>query len=93
MTAPRMTGRVAARPLRAASWAVVISAVVAIAGCASSKPKPLPLEPLTPKIAGALAWSQRIEKVEFPLTVAVTRSAFVVAGHRPPCCRTDRPPA
>ena len=58
------------------------SVVVAVlAGCAASKPKPLPLEPLTPKMAGAVAWSQRIEKVEFPLAVAVNRGTFTVAGN------------
>ena len=56
-------------------------AVAVLAGCAASKPKPLPLEPLTPKMAGAVAWSQRIEKVEFPLAVAVNRGTFTVAGN------------
>ena len=61
-----------------------LAATVLIAGCAllggSSKPKPQPLEPLTPKIGGSVAWSQRIEKVQFPLAVAVARSSFTVAG-------------
>ncbi len=77
MTVHRLTGWAAARPLLAMVGLVIIAVT---AGCAASKPKPLPLEPLTPKIAGALVWSQRIEKIEFPFTVAVTRSAFVVAG-------------
>lgn len=60
------------------AWPVLIAAM--LAGCAADKPKPLPLEPLTPKIAGAVVWNQRIEKVEFPLTVAVSRGMFTVAG-------------
>jgi outer membrane protein assembly factor BamB len=56
-------------------------AALLIAGCAgSSKPKPEPLAPLTPKIGGSVAWTQRIEAVQFPLAVAVTRGVFTVAG-------------
>jgi outer membrane assembly lipoprotein YfgL len=61
-----------------AAW----TALALIAGCASStRPKPQPLEPLTPKIGGTLAWSQRIEGVQFPLAVAVTKGQFTVAGN------------
>ena len=65
-----------ARPL----WLAALLVVVA-AGCASTKPKPQPLEALTPKIAGALAWSQRIEAIQFPLGVAGTPGVFTVAGN------------
>lgn len=52
-----------------------------LAGCAgSSKPKPQPLEPLTPKLTTSIAWSQHIEAVPFPLAVAVTGGTFTVAG-------------
>ena len=52
-----------------------------LAGCAGySKPKPQPLEPLTPTLAVGQAWSQRIDGVQFPLTVAVTPGAFTLAG-------------
>ena len=71
-----LLNRWSAWPMLGASFAVVV-----LAGCAASKPKPLPLEPLTPKMAGAVAWSQRIEKVEFPLAVAVNRGTFTVAGN------------
>ena len=56
-------------------------AVVIIAGCAASKPKPEPLAPLTPKIGGAPAWNARIEGVQFPLAVAVNKGTFTVAGN------------
>jgi outer membrane assembly lipoprotein YfgL len=60
---------------------VALLAVVAlIAGCAASKPKPQPLEPLTPKIGGVPAWNSRVEGVKFPLAVAVTKGLFTVAG-------------
>ena len=58
----------------------LLAAAAVIAGCAASKPKPQPLEPLTPKIGGTLAWSQRIDGVKFPLAVAVTKGQFTVAG-------------
>ncbi|HEV7914428.1 MAG TPA: outer membrane protein assembly factor BamB, partial [Albitalea sp.] len=46
----------------------------------SDKPKPTPLEPLTPLIAGRAVWNQRIEGAQFPLSVAVTPGVFTVAG-------------
>ena len=58
----------------------LLLAAAVLVGCAASKPKPLPLEPLIPKIAGAVVWNKRIEKVEFPLTVAVNRGTFTLAG-------------
>lgn len=69
--------------LRVAGAALAALAVAAlIAGCAGgSKPKPEPLEPLTPKIAGAPAWNHRIEGVQFPLAVAVVKGTFTVAGN------------
>ena len=61
--------------------ASALALVVLLAGCASSsKPTPQPLEPLTPKFTASVAWSQRIEAVQFPLAVAVTRGVFTVAG-------------
>ena len=61
-------------------WALPVLTVTVLMGCAASKPKPQALESLTPKIAGALAWSQRVEKLTFPLNVAVNASTFTVAG-------------
>ena len=75
MTAPISAARISMRLVAA------LAAALVVAGCASSsKPKPQPLEPLTPKIGGSVAWSQRIEGVKFPLEVAVTKGVFTVAG-------------
>jgi outer membrane protein assembly factor BamB len=60
--------------------AIAIAALVA-AGCASrGRPDPQPLDPLTPKINASVAWSQSIDAVKFPLTIAVTKGQFTVAG-------------
>jgi outer membrane assembly lipoprotein YfgL len=68
-------------PLRAAEPLVVCALMLAVlAGCAASKPQPAPLEPLTPSIAGRMVWNQRVDKVDFPLTVAVNGGTFTVAG-------------
>lgn len=66
-------GRVMVR----AAWPLL--AAVLLGACAS-KPKPQPLEPLTPKIAGKQVWNQSVDKIQFPLTVVVNRGAFIVAG-------------
>jgi outer membrane protein assembly factor BamB len=61
--------------------ASALALVVLLAGCAGGgKPTPQPLEPLTPKFTASVAWSQRIEAVQFPLAVAVTRGTFTVAA-------------
>jgi outer membrane assembly lipoprotein YfgL len=64
----------------AAAFMVCAGVIAVLAGCAGSKPQPQPFEPLTPKIAGSVVWNQRVEKVDFPLTVAVNRGVFTVAG-------------
>ncbi len=64
----------------AALCGVALAALATLGGCAASKPKPLPLEALTPKMSGTLVWSQRVEKIEFPLMVAVNGGTFTVAG-------------
>ncbi|MCU0927633.1 MAG: outer membrane protein assembly factor BamB [Burkholderiaceae bacterium] len=57
-----------------------LAALVLLAGCSGSRPKPTPLEPLKPAIAGRQVWSQRVDGVPFPLVVAVQGERFVVAG-------------
>ncbi len=61
----------------------VLAAVGMLAACASGpdKPKPKPLEPLTPQIAGRQVWSQRIDGAQFPLSVAVNAGVFTLAGN------------
>jgi outer membrane assembly lipoprotein YfgL len=61
-------------------WTTVLAVVVVLAACAASKPDPQPLEPLTPSITVASAWSTQIEAVQFPLEIAVTPGQFTVAG-------------
>ena len=70
------------RPLAHLTARIVLAASVAVlAACSSSKPKPTPLEPLTPKIAGKLVWQARVDSVQFALGVATPRNGrFVAAG-------------
>jgi outer membrane protein assembly factor BamB len=61
--------------------ALAFALIGALAACATSdKPKPKPLEPLTPQIAGRQVWSQRIDSSNFPTAVAVNAGVFTVAG-------------
>ena len=57
----------------------LLGAVLLLAACASGKPKPQPLEPLTAKIAGRAVWNQSLANIKFPLTVVALRDSFVVA--------------
>ena len=57
----------------------LLGAVLLLAACASGKPKPQPLEPLTPKIAGREVWKQSLDAIKFPLSVVSVRDSFVVA--------------
>ena len=66
-------------PVIARAALPLIGAVLLLAACASSKPKPQPLEPLTPKIAGREVWNRSIDNVKFPLTVVALRDGFIVA--------------
>ena len=61
----------------------LIGAAILLAGCASGsdRPKPKPLDPLTPQIAGRAVWNQRIDGVAFPMTVAVNGTTFTVASN------------
>jgi outer membrane assembly lipoprotein YfgL len=60
------------------AWPLIGTALL-LAACASSKPKPQPLEPLTPKIAGREVWQRNAESIKFPLGVVSLRDSFVVA--------------
>jgi outer membrane protein assembly factor BamB len=63
----------------ATAFACVLTGV--LSGCATSdKPKPKPLESMTPQIAGRQVWSQRVDSSALPTTVAVNAGVFTVAG-------------
>ncbi|WP_164962324.1 outer membrane protein assembly factor BamB [Rubrivivax sp. JA1026] len=59
---------------------LVLGLAAVLAGCTSSKPKPMPLETVKPTIAGRQVWSARLGSVEFPLAVVVRDGKFRVAG-------------
>jgi outer membrane assembly lipoprotein YfgL len=47
----------------------------------SDKPKPAELENITPKLAGRLVWSAKVDGVGFPLIIAVNGNTFTAAGN------------
>jgi len=78
---------VSRRVLARSGLVLVIAAQ--LSGCGSmnplnwfgaDKPKPAPLEAVTPKIAGRQVWSAKVDSVQFPLAVNVSGSTFTVAG-------------
>ena len=64
--------------LRVAAWSLGLCA--ALAGCSSDKPKPTPLESITPAIAGRSVWDARVDATPFVLMPSVKDDAFIVAG-------------
>ncbi|WP_425259713.1 outer membrane protein assembly factor BamB [Rubrivivax sp. RP6-9] len=69
------------RPVRrpgAVLWAVLLASAL-LAACSSDKPKPTPLQPLTPSIAGKQVWSADIGDVRFQLGVPVRDGKIFVA--------------
>ena len=62
-------------------WAAA-SLVLVLAACSSGpeKPKPTPLENLTPKVAGRQVWRHDLGTVRFPLRMAATADAVVLAS-------------
>ena len=69
--------------MRSLQQLAVFFVAAVLAACASGpdKPKPQPLAPLTPQIAGRQVWSQRVEAAQFPLSVAVNAGVFTLAGN------------
>ena len=73
-----MTGRNQKMP--AAGWACLAMLALLTACSTADRAKPVPLEPLTPQIAGRQVWNQKLDGVNFPLSVAVRAGRFHVAG-------------
>jgi len=70
------------RRLSFRGFAVLLAAVLAatLAGCAADKPKPTPLENLTPKILANQVWEARIGSIGFPMVPTVHDGVFYVAS-------------
>jgi outer membrane protein assembly factor BamB len=70
--------------LRHAAHSLGLAALLALGACSSDKPKPTPLEAITPQIAGRAVWNARVDALPFVLMPAVSKDgktdAFVVAG-------------
>lgn len=66
------------RVIARTAWPL-LGALLLLTACASGKPKPQPLEPLTPKIAGREVWNKSVDNIKFPLGVVALRDSFVVA--------------
>lgn len=69
-----------ARSMGRAAVLLLAAAAALVAGCASDKPKPTPLEPVTAQIAGRQVWNARLDSVRFPLAVTLRDGNFIVAG-------------
>jgi outer membrane assembly lipoprotein YfgL len=59
------------------AWLLALALLV---GCAADKPKPKPLEVVTPKIAGRQVWAAKVDGVRFPLSVVSRDGNFIVAS-------------
>ena len=65
----------------AARFAAVAMLAALMAACGSDKPKPTPLEAITPQIAGRQVWNARVDGgLPFVLMPAARDGQFVVAG-------------
>lgn len=67
----------AVQGLARAALAVVVAG---LAACAADRPKPTPLEPLTPQISARQQWQARIDAVNFPLVATARGERFHVAS-------------
>lgn len=58
-----------------------VPGLAALAACSGSpKPKPTPLEPITPQIAGRIVWQRRLEGLPEGSIFGVSGGAFAAAG-------------
>ncbi len=70
-----------ARAVTARLWQVSLAAaLLGLAACAADKPKPTPLQPLTPQIAGRQVWNASIGSIGYPMLAAVRNGLFFVAS-------------
>jgi outer membrane assembly lipoprotein YfgL len=61
--------------------ALLLALALLVAACSSTeKPKPTPLEPVTPKVGAAEVWRAKVDGVPFPLVVAVNDGNLALAG-------------
>ncbi len=65
---------------RVGLWACAFGAALCLVACGSDRPKPTALQSVTPKIAGRLVWSARMDGAQFPLSVVARDGQFVVAS-------------
>jgi outer membrane protein assembly factor BamB len=63
-----------------AVWGAVIAGALLVGCAGSSRPKPTPLDALTPTLTPRPAWNARVDAVQFPLNVAVVGNTFTLAG-------------
>ncbi len=61
--------------------AVLAAAVLSACAFGPDKPKPKALDPITPQISERIVWNQKVDGVQFPLSVAVSPGVFTVAGN------------
>lgn len=66
--------------LRATAARLALAGAAVLAGCASDKPPPTPLEPVVAKIAGRQVWAANVSRVGFPLVPAAQAGVFYVAS-------------
>ncbi len=72
-----MSGKVGSR---LSGGLAALACAAFLVACGSDKPKPTPLEPVAPKIAGRQVWQAKLTGVQFPLVVAARDGSFIVAG-------------
>jgi outer membrane protein assembly factor BamB len=65
---------------RAVVFPFAMAAACLLVSCSSDKPKPTPLESLTPQIAGRQVWSSRLDSLPFVLMPSVREGVFTVAS-------------
>lgn len=59
---------------------VLLGLAALLAACAADRPRPTPLEPVTPRISGRVVWQVQLPSVSFPLSVASRDGRFFAAA-------------